>query len=201
MKKFIISILSLLCIAAHAQTVSKLGPTEQQMNDVLCECISKQDLSQINGKQQGTKAITDCMSAHTDLLMKIAEERKVDVNDGEGMRAIGIEIGKNLLTQNCSAFLQLSMRMNQDPDATSMGSTAGTFKRIELKGFNYIVLNEAGKGERSFLWFEQFPGSEKFTGVTTALVGKKINVKWKEAEVYLPQAKGYYKVKIITGVE
>jgi hypothetical protein len=32
------------------------------------------------------------------------------------------------------------------------------------------------------------------------LAGKKIDITWQEMEVYLPQAKGYYVVKEITGI-
>ena len=80
------------------------------------------------------------------------------------------------------------------------GSTTGTFKRIDNKGFNYIVITENGN-EKSFLWLTQFAGSEKFMDNTTSLTGKNLNVSWKEIEVYLPQAKGYYKVKEITGID
>ena len=36
---------------------------------------------------------------------------------------------------------------------------------------------------------------------TTALTGKNLKITWEEIEVYLPQVKGYYKVKEITRVD
>ncbi|MGZ3874908.1 MAG: hypothetical protein ACXVJD_18450, partial [Mucilaginibacter sp.] len=57
-----------------------------------------------------------------------------------------------------------------------------------------------GNSEKSFIWLRQFPGSEKFMNGPLTLAGKKLNISWQEIEVYLPQAKGYYKVKEITGI-
>ena len=201
MKKTITSLLVIITTACYGQTTVKLGSTEQKINDALCECISKLDLTQINGQQEGTKAYTDCIAKRTDLLMQLAQERKVEFNDEEAMSKIGIELAKNLLSQNCSAALQLAMKMSQATDDVNVGTTQGTFKRIETKGFNYIVIAEANKGEKSFLWLGQFPDSEKFMGPSTGLIGKKLSIKWKEIEVYLPEAKGYYKVKEITEVD
>lgn len=200
MKKILLILLAPIYIAAHAQTTTQLGATEQQLNDIICDCITKQDLSQVSGKQQATKVLTDCMSQRTDLIMKIAEERKVEFTDEEGMRKIGLEIGKNLMSKNCSAALQLGIKMNEVPKDVSIGITDGVFKRIDVKGFNYIVITDANKSEKSFLWLTQFPESERFMQPATGLAGKKLSLKWREIEVYLPQAKGYYKVKEITEI-
>lgn len=200
MKKLLLILLLPIYLTTQAQNVAKLGDTEQQMNDILCDCITKQDLSQVSGKQQATKVLTDCMSQRTDLIMKIAEERKVDFTDQEGMQKIGLEIGKNLMSKNCSAALQLGLKMNEVPKDISIGITEGVFKRIDVKGFNYIVITDANKSEKSFLWLTQFPESERFMQPPVSLAGKMISLKWREIEVYLPQAKGYYKVKEITEI-
>ncbi|MEO6633843.1 MAG: hypothetical protein ABIN13_19020, partial [Mucilaginibacter sp.] len=55
--------------------------------------------------------------------------------------------------------------------------------------------------EKSFLWLREFPGSDKFMNSPAQLKGKKLKVTWHEMEVYLPQAKGYYKVKEITAID
>jgi hypothetical protein len=85
-----------------------------------------------------------------------------------------------------------------DDEAT--GDSEGVFKRIDSKGFNYFVITDQNKSEKSFLWLQEFPGSDKFFGDNTKFIGKKLKIEWKEIEVYLPQAKGYYKVKEITGI-
>lgn len=200
MKNIILSLLVLVSSAGYAQNAAKLGPTEQKLNDAICDCISKQDLAKVSGKEQGTQIYTDCVTQRTDLLAQLAQEHNIELTDQEGMRKLGLEIGKNLMSQNCSAALQLGVKMNQAPTNVDVGITQGIFKRIDTKGFNYIVITEAGKGEKSFLWLTQFPDSEKFMGAPAGLTSKKLSIKWKEIEVYLPEAKGYYKVKEITEI-
>ena len=51
------------------------------------------------------------------------------------------------------------------------------------------------------MWLKQFAGSETFIGVTTKFAGKKIKISWQEIEVYLPAAKGYYKVKEVVAID
>jgi hypothetical protein len=63
------------------------------------------------------------------------------------------------------------------------------------------VLKDSKGIERSFIWLRQFPGSEKFTGITAKYVGKSMKITSQEMEVYLPAAKGYYKVKEIIAVD
>jgi len=48
------------------------------------------------------------------------------------------------------------------------------------------------QGHRFFMFSRQY--------TTAALAGKRLKIGWKELKVYLPQAKGYYKVKEITSV-
>ena len=109
------------------------------------------------------------------------------------------------MRQNCTAFLSLSVAMakknGNDQSMLETHSTTGSFKRIDIKGFNYFVINDENHSEKSFLWLRQFPGSESFMGGTIKFAGKKLKINWQEIEVYLPQAKGYYKVKEITGIE
>ena len=119
------------------------------------------------------------------------------------MREIGIQIGKNLLNQNCEAFLKLSMVMvkDQGSDAVGLnsGTTEGVLKRIETKDFNYFVITGPDNKERKFLWLHQFPDSEKFAN-PASYIGKKISIQWQELEAYIPAAKGYFQLKEVTSI-
>jgi hypothetical protein len=186
--------------AAKAQTVTP-GPAEKKITDTLCDCMTKIDLSKIITKEDASNAFQVCFSKHTNMLLAVAQEKKVDISDQQAMHDVGIEIGKDLLRENCGSFLNLSVKMAGDKTKTNtLQATTGVFKRIDLKGFNYIVITDNGN-ERSFLWLRQFPGSEKFMNNAVALTGKKLKISWQEIEVYLPAAKGYYKVKEITAVD
>ena len=141
---------------------------------------------------------------HADLLMDVAKEQNVEVTDEPAMSKVGVEIGKNLMKQKCGSFMQLAMKMGKDDDAEGTGAqvTTGVFKRIDTKGFNYIVITDKAAAEKSFIWLRQFSGSEKFIDASPAkLAGKKLQITWKDLEVYLPQAKGYYTVKEIVSID
>ncbi|TWR27835.1 hypothetical protein FPZ42_01080 [Mucilaginibacter achroorhodeus] len=176
------------------------------MTDSVCNCLTRVDLQTVKGKADATAIFTNCFVKHANLLFEVAEEKHVDTGDKAGMRQIGIDIGKNLFRQNCQAFSEISIKMaskeleERDDDADISNKSIGTFKRIDNKGFNYVVILSGGK-EKSFLWFGQFQGYDKFTGPITGLVGKKLKICWKQTEAYLPGAKGYFQLKEITAIE
>ncbi|MCD8741879.1 hypothetical protein LT679_14785 [Mucilaginibacter roseus] len=193
-------ILSALTFTASAQTTN-LTAAQQVLTDSLCNCVSKLDMSKINTKQQALQEYTGCIGQNLPLLQNVAQEKGYDMNNIEQMRTLGIEIAQILAKQKCSSFLKLSLLLAEKAakNEISGGITAGTFKRFDVKGFNYVVLSENGS-EKSFIWYKQFPGSEELMKPASALVGKKISLNWVDVEVYLPAAKGYYKVKEITGI-
>ncbi len=206
MKKYlslIITVFALNCSIVNAQT--EPGPAQQKMLDSICACMSKIDISKIKTAKEANDVFMQCFTAHADLLPDLAKEQNAEFTDDAAMNRIGTEIGANLLKRNCSSFVKLAMLMGKkDEDATATvveQVTSGTFKRIDNKGFNYIVLTDNAGNEKSFIWLRQFPGSENFMNGTTKYVGKKASIKWQEIEVYLPQAKGYYKVKEILSVD
>jgi len=203
MKKILLLLLTLVSLTTYAQqkVQKKLSATELKLNGLVCDCLTKIDISKLKNSEEAGKAFEDCVTAHAELIVDIAQERKIDVSDEKAMSALGVEIGKNLLSQNCSAALKLGMKMNDDKAGDEAEVFEGAFKRIEEKGFNYLVLTDNAGSEKSFLWLRQFPGSEQLAAPAAQLTGKKIKITSTEIEVYLPQAKGYYKVKEITAIE
>ena len=208
MKKTLL-LITLLCgiEIAHAQvagsTKTTLSPKERAMNDSLCNCMSKINLSAVKSAQQAEAAFTDCMTLNMNALVELAEERHIEIEDQAAMHSLGVEIGKNLFKQNCASFGKLALIMSgetKDGDGNAATTVIiGTFKRMDTKGFNYVVVSVGGS-EKSLLWLKQFPNSELLMNPAN-LAGKKVKVTYVEYEAYLPQAKGYYKVKEITGVE
>lgn len=195
-----------MCGIVKAQVAEKskimLSAKEKEMNDSLCNCISKIDLSTIKSSKEAETALTNCMMSRLNLMMELAEEKNIDIQDNEATHKLGVEIGKNLFKQNCASFSKLALLMAEEKidNAKEKGTVStGTFKRIDTKGFNYVIIS-AGESEKSFLWLRQFPNSERLAN-PASLVGKKVKLTYQEYEAYLPQAKGYYNVKEITGVE
>lgn len=184
MKRIILlfAILSASVQLLKGQTNVTPGPLEKKLIDSLCMEMNKVDVASLKTKEQAENAFNEALSKYSALLMNVAEERKIDVSDDGAMQALGTDIGKNLLKSNCASFLKIATKMAQkekDPGVET-GSTQGTIKRIENKGFNYFVITDAAGKERSFLWLRQFDGSEKFQGAVNAYAGKKVKIKWQE---------------------
>lgn len=203
MKKTLLLITCLFAFSVFVNAQTKPGPAEQKLIDALCEDLGKIDMSAIHNKQEATEAFMSSFASQSGLLMEVAQEHGVEVTDQPAMHKLGLGIGLNLMQQKCAPFIKLAtlMAQNQVSEAESDQVIGGTFKRIDNKGFNYLVIADKKGSEVSFLWLRQFSGSEKFMNKTALLAGKKLVVTWQEIEVYLPLAKGYYKVKEITGVQ
>jgi hypothetical protein len=202
MKKSIILFILLYAFIEKPFAQTKIGPVEQKMTNALCDGLNKIDMSTIHTNKEATDAFMNCFMEQSSLFVDLAAEKNISMDDQDAMHALGVEIGKNLLTQKCEGFLKLAVKMAPRKDEEPPSSeTSGAFKRIDNKGFNYFVITDNDGNDRTFLWLRQFPGSEKFTGSVAAYAGKKMNIKWQEIEVYLPTAKGYYKVKEIKGIE
>jgi hypothetical protein len=203
MKRFLPVLIFSIFYAAtlHAQTPA-MGPAEKKITDTLCDCVANLDISKITTKDQAIAAYTDCIGKHIDLFTDFAKERNEDITSESAGERLGLIIAKDLMARNCQGFVKLSLLSvkKDDAGAQTTSATEGHLKRIDNKGFNYIIIADANNNEKSFLWLRQFPGSEHFIGGTSNLIGKKLKIEWQEIEVYLPEAKGYYKVKEITSI-
>lgn len=202
-KPLLFILLSVFCKTAISQADTA---TMKPLTDSICNCLSKKDLSKISNKVEANAVFTDCFTKHAAAMIDLAQKEKVDIADESAMHNLGIEIGKELFRRQCEAFVQISLKMaekdngNAEAGATN-GSTNGKLKRIENKDFRYLFMEDANKREYSFIWLHYFAGSEKFIENTDKYIGKKMKVKWKETEVFLPQGKGYFKIKEITGID
>jgi hypothetical protein len=202
MKKiiFIAFFAIIICKNGWAQT-RKMGPVEQKMTTTLCDCINQIDQSKISTAKEASDAFMNCFMNQSSLLVDLSAERNLSMTDKEAMHQLGVDIGKNLLAEKCDGFLKLAVKMANKTEEKQQQTTSGTYKRIDNKGFNYIVLTDGSGSEKPFLWLRQFGGSEKFINAPATFIGKKLKVSWQDIEIYLPQAKGYYTVKEITAIE
>lgn len=157
MKKLLLTtFISFLVSASIFAQKRVLGPAEQKMNAALCDCISKLDLSKINNAQEANAAFMNCFSEQASLLVEVAEERNIDFTDDVAMNKLGEDLGKNLLTLNCKGFMQLAVKMASDKTEheTETQTTNGTFKRIDNKGFNYIVVTDDMAAKNLFYGYD-----------------------------------------------
>lgn len=206
MKK-VFFLFALVAITCSLKAQNKPGAAEQALTDSICNALNNVDYSKVTTQQDAVQIFTQCFLKYPSLLVSFAEEKHIEMSDQAAMRELGVQVGKNMMKQNCAGYMKISAKMaqgkvsNELSGALGGSTTSGKIKRIDNKGFNFLVIIDAESKERSFLWLRQFAGSEKLTGLPASYVGKNITIKWQEMEVYLPQAKGYYKVKEITGIE
>jgi hypothetical protein len=199
-----IFLLMLLFVFAKTGTSQSTG-NMKKITDSICDCLTKKDLSSIKTTEDANTAFMNCFMNNASLLMELAQERNVDFSDQVAMRNLGLEIGKELMKQNCSSFIDLSMKMagseKTEGTTSATGVTGGKLIRIDNKDFRYFIVTDASNREKSFIWLHYFSGSEKFMDNTAKYIGKSIKINWQEIEVFLPSAKGYFKIKEITGIE
>lgn len=89
-------------------------------------------------------AYTNCINMHLDILQELATERNMDISNVDQMKSLGVDIAKNLAVQKCEPFLKLAGLIAQKSVARASNMVTGIFKRIDTKGFNYIVITEGG---------------------------------------------------------
>jgi len=181
-----------------SQTEKVVSITEKRMADSVCNSVNRLDLSKITTRNEAVAFYTQCIGDHLDILNDLAAERHVDISDKDAMRKIGVDLAFDLYKMKCTNFVKLSSLIAMktvDKDTIQTNITIGALKRIDQKGFNYIVIVD--NNEKSFIWLRQFPGSEKLMNGITQYVGKKVRITWQNIEVYLPQSKGYFDVKEI----
>ena len=141
------------------------------------------------------------MNENMGQLMKVAEKRGVDITNQAAMEKIGQELAVEMMKQNCNAFIQMSIKMTKGDETrgevSEVSSTSGTLTSIETKDFCKFILTDATGKRNTFYWMHHFKNSEKFIEQPSKFIGKKMKVSWQETEVYIPAAKGYFKIKEI----
>ncbi len=169
----------------------------------ICDCITNLDHTQIQNTQSAEKAFQNCFTGQANLILSLAEERNVELNDQQAMKMLGTDIAKNLMRENCPGFMKLAIAMANEQEANQPmnGVTEGRLKRIDTKDFNYFVITDDTNKERTFIWLRQFSGSDAFVGNASKFVGKKVRINWQEIEVFVPSAKNYFNIKEVTELQ
>jgi hypothetical protein len=175
----------------------------QKTADTICKCMSKANLKDNATQQDLQDAFMTCFAtAGMTYVLQLAEERKVEITDQKAMEGLGMEIGKELLKQNCQAFIKYSVitAKRDNEGEAAVQQTEGILSRVDNKDFRYLVVKDKSGREQSYIWLDYFDGSDDLTGDKIKnFIGKKVTISWKEREVYLPSAGNYFKIKQIAG--
>ncbi len=128
----------------------------------------------------------------------IMEEAPDILSDEAAGEKLGMEIGMRLL-KDCKTLIEVAKNSAfplQELAEDNALRSVGTFKKVENKGYQTLVLLTDGKEER-FLILQKFEGYEQLLGQEKALSGKKVSVEWEEQELYQPKSKGFVKQKVV----
>src|ERR1700743_131282 len=143
MKKtlFFLIVFSLLFVQKSFSQVERVpGPAEKRITDSLCAALNRLDMAKIGNGKEAESAFMDCFMKQSAMFEDVANERNVKMDDDAAMHQMGVDIGKNLLKMKCDAFMKLAVKMADKSGANEQSLIAsGVFKRIDTKGFNYIV--------------------------------------------------------------
>src|SRR5689334_2324528 len=204
MKKTTIIFLFLLgAFSAMSQT----DTTMKRFADSVCSCISRLDLSKIKNETDGQMAMVKCFTeGNMGLLLKVAQERNVDMTDEAAMQKIGQEVGVILLQQGCEPFLKFSMKFAGKDDVAGVPQedhpyVSGTLTAIETKEFSHFIITDKSGKKHTLYWIHQFDNSDKFVSQPSKYIGKKIGAQYEEKKVYSPTTKSYITIKELYGIE
>jgi hypothetical protein len=204
MKKILL--LLILAVAGASNSFSQTQSALKEIAGSVCDCLNNKDLNAIKTDQEAKSIFVNCFIGNTALIMKLADDSGIDITDGKAGERVGVDIAKEMLRQNCSAFMKLSLKMadntgEKGEEKSATGITNGKLKRVENKEFLYFVMKDETNREQSFIWLHYFQGSEKFIKDQASFIGKKMKIQWQEIEVFMPSAKGYFKIKEIAGID
>jgi ABC-type methionine transport system ATPase subunit len=196
-------LVALFSFFAVSSLKAQMGPAEKKMTANICDCISNLDHGKIQDAQSAEKAFQNCFTGQANLILSLAEERNIELNDQQAMKVLGTDIAKNLMRENCPGFMKLAIAManKEEADQPMSGVTEGRLKRIDTKDFNYFVITDDSNKERTFIWLRQFSGSDAFVNNASKFVGKKVKINWQEIEVYVPSAKNYFNIREVTELQ
>lgn len=112
MKALIFIVLIFFSSVALAQKTAKVDTTQNKVNEALCDCIGKQDISKITTREQAATIFDNCIYENGTLIFKLAHERNVDINDRRAMLGLANNIGRQLREQFCLAAEELFFKVS-----------------------------------------------------------------------------------------
>lgn len=187
--KYVLPLLLLVaCSTAYSQDY-------QQLAKKTCECAAEKNLAGQTQKQVQV-ALGLCM-----LEAAKAENFDIDLSDPDAARGLGEKVGVQMATECPEVFSAFTKQMTEESDEAEEFEVQGKIKSVELGNFAFVVLKEEAGKEGKYLWLRYFQGSDDFLTDPKKLVGRKVKIRFKNIECFLPKASGYFMQKEITGIE
>ena len=213
-KKLIITlcVFALLPILLSAQN----GNLHQKVADSTCKCLNEKKELNVKDIEAFQMEMGLCMmSGISDLSEAELAELDIDPTDQNAMYQFGERVGQ-LMSISCPTFLKIVTDMMTEEDSELLeivkdkngegatkdfGSVQGELVRIDTDKFATVIIKDADGKRQELVWLKYFTNSEVLMDSTESLQGKVLNFEYVEYEVYLPGAKGYFKIKEIKSLE
>jgi|GEM_PF-6406589 len=201
MKKIIFSFGLLLATGA---TFAQVKKTLDIVTKATCDCIVKEK-GTVKNQMDLQKVMSVClMKTAGDKLPALQKELGIKTMDQAGMMKLGQAVSLKLAT-DCPTMYDIASKLQGGTDdvtanepAVTTESYTGEILKVETDGYTYIqIKNNDGKITK-FVWFEYFKGSDAYKENPQLLVGKRVTIKYKAVEIFVPASKDYVSSKEIT---
>jgi hypothetical protein len=191
-------VLSLICLAFVSYAQEDVYKT---IASETCDCIKKKnyDYTKIS-KGDVEMALGFCM-------LESAKKNNVnvDVNDMEGMTALGQKVGMQMAPICPEVFQALADTKDEEQvegeDDTEFFTVEGKITSVEEKDFVFVTLKGNDGKDVKFIWLYYFGGSDDFKAAPKKLTGKQVSLTYMVLEVFDPKTKAYYSANILSGLE
>ncbi len=144
------------------------------------------------------------MDACAPLLDRLLEAEGVSSFNSESGRKLGEKIGLKLAAM-CPKYLEVMHPVIaahvQDNGNSETGTLKGTVTEVTQDNYVYLKLKAADGTQKRVVWLTAFDDAETFNNDPQKLIGKKVEVSWKSAQLFHYKSKSFSSEKVISGLK
>jgi len=173
--------------------------------DKICDYMNKHADTKITSEKEATTFFSEAfMDACAPLLDRLMEAEGVTSFDNQSGRKLGEKIGLKLAAM-CPKYLEIMhpviKAQIKDDGNTDTGTLKGTVTEVAQDNYTYLKLKTADGIQKRVVWLTAFDEAENFNNDPQKLVGKKIEVTWKAAQLFHFKSKSFSSEKVISGLK
>lgn len=202
----------LVGLFATTHLIAQTDSTQmQKAAAAVCKCMSRNDVTASKDIDEIEVKFTQCMfdSAGGMLTEIMTKAMESGANIESLAETFGKELGMEMVKQNCSTFLKMSMKMSGGSEKTGekvaekntknqvLTELYGTVVSVVEGEFLSLTLETENGRKQTLYYFEYVPKSDDWLKDLKLLTGKKVSIKYKEAELYRPKLKTFIPIKQI----
>ena len=193
MKRYLVITILICCtISASSQKTYM-----DKIADSTCKCLIAGKDKIKNSADFDKLGETCIMMAAIPYLDSLAKDENVplDKMGDEIGEKVGQKIGLKLVT-NCPEFVQLMALYSDEEDKSDI--IRGVVTAVQITDQVYVSIKEPSGKVTKLVWLEYFPGADAYKSNPAKLNGKKVEIEWKEEEIYNKAKKDFIAVKVIS---